>query len=182
MTTTEPDLAAVLAAARARAPAGQPALVGVDGPSGSGKSTLARVLATLSGASLVEVDDFWTWDDDPRWWDHLVEQVLVPLAAGRDARYRPRDWAAGALTTKWTRVAAAPVVVVEGVTATRRAVSHLYAYRVLVDAPEAVRLLRGLERDGEQHRETWLRWLALEARHFTEDGTASRADLRVGQG
>lgn len=179
MTAAGVDLAAVLAAARARAPDGRPALVGVDGPSGSGKSTLARALAALGAAPLVEVDDFWTWDDDPRWWEHLVDGVLLPLAAGQDARYRPRDWAAGALAAQQAHVRAAPVVVVEGVTATRRAVHHLYAYRILVDAPEAVRLGRGLERDGEHHRETWLRWLALEAQHFAQDGTAARADLRV---
>lgn len=106
--------------------------------------------------------------------------MLVPLAAGREARYRTRDWAAGGRATAGeAHVAPAPVVVVEGVTSTRRAVSHLYACRVLVDAPEAVRLQRGIQRDGEQHRQTWLRWIALEARHFAEDGTAARADLRV---
>ena len=172
----------VLVAVRARARADRPALVGIDGPSVSGKTTLARGLADLAGAPLVEVDEFWTWGDDPRWWDHLVDEVLRPLAAGRDATYRPRDWTSNGLEGRWAHVPAAPVVVVEGVTCTRRAVADLYACRIWVDAPEAARLHRGLERDGDQHRKTWLHWLELESRHFAEDGTAARADLRVDQG
>ena len=173
---------AALAAVRRRTEGRVASLVGVDGPSGSGKSTFARALAELAGAPLVEVDEFWTWGDSDAWWECLVEQVLVPLAAGRAARYRLRDWASdppGQPSGPWTTIAPGPLVVVEGVSCTRRSVDHLYAVRVWVDAPAAVRLDRGVRRDGEEHRETWQAWLRTESEFFAADGTTERADLRI---
>jgi cytidylate kinase len=175
-------LADVLAQARDHAPNGTPVLLGVDGPSASGKSTVARKLAALGAAVLVEVDEFWTWGDDPAWWDYFVDQVLVPLADGRDARFRARNWAtdtAGVATGEWVTTSADALVVVEGVTSTRRAVADLYAYRIWVDAPEASRLRRGIARDGEQHRDAWHEWLAVERDFFAEDQTDTRAHLHV---
>ena len=182
---TGPDVAssrvaAVLAAVERRADGRACALVGIDGPSGSGKSTVARAVAALAAAPLVEVDEFWTWGDSDAWWDHLVEAVLLPLAAGERARYRARDWAAdlpGQPSGPWSTTPRAPLVVVEGITCTRRSVQHLYAARVWVEAPESVRLQRGLLRDGEQHRELWTSWLRSEAAFFAADGTRERADL-----
>jgi cytidylate kinase len=50
-------------------------------------------------------------------------------------------------------------------------------YRVWVEAPYDVRLARGIERDGESHRDLWLAWIAEEAAFFAADGTRERADL-----
>ncbi len=175
-------LADVLSDVRSRAGNGAPVLVGVDGPSGSGKSTLASRLAALAEAPVVEVDEFWTWGDDPAWWDQFVSDVLAPLANGRDAHFRARNWAtdtAGGASGDWVTTRAAPIVVVEGVTSTRRTVADLFAYRIWVDAPERTRLRRGLARDGAQHRDAWLGWLATERDFFARDDTPARAHLRV---
>ncbi len=173
----------VVAAVRALADRRATALVGIDGPSGSGKSTLAQQVSALSAAPVVEVDDFWTWGDSDQWWDCFVRSVLVPLADGRDARYRARDWLrdeAGVPSGPWTVVPAAPVVVVEGVTCTRRAVQHVYALRVWVDAPPDERRRRGLHRDGAAAAALWEEWIAVESAFFSDDRTASRAELVVG--
>lgn len=163
--------------------AGPTRLVGVDGPSGSGKSTLARRLhARLPGSGLVEVDDFLSWQDFDGWWPRFVEQVMDPILAGRDARYQVRDWSDDEFGTSlggWKTLTWSPVVVVEGVTCTRRAARPFLAYSIWVEVPEALRLRRGLERDGESHRDLWLRWMREEELFFAADETSRHADLRV---
>ena len=177
------DAVEVLAAV-ARSTGGRAcALVGIDGPSGSGKSTLARALAELAGAPLVEVDEFWTWGDSDEWWAYFVESVLMPIAAGGDAHHRLRDWQAdppGRPSGPWVTTPCAPLVLVEGITCTRRSVAHLYAARIWVDAQESLRLERGLVRDGVEHLHAWREWMATEAVFFAADGTADRADVRLG--
>jgi uridine kinase len=158
-------------------------LVGVDGPSGSGKSTFARALSAAAGAPVIEADDFVSWSDFSGWWSRFEEEVLGPLLTGRDACFRVRDWErdefGSSLGQERKLVRWAPLVILEGVTTTRRAVSDRLAYRVWVEAPRQQRLRRGLARDGEDHRDLWLRWQQEEDRFFSEDGTRSRADLVV---
>lgn len=157
-------------------------LVGVDGPSGSGKSTLAAQLAARSSAPLIEIDDFVSWTDFAGWWPRFESQVLVPLEAGSDPRYQVRDWENDEFGTSldgWKTVAWAPLVILEGVTCTRRAAERFLAFRVWVEAPAPLRLARGVERDGETHRRLWLDWMKEEERFFADDRTRARADLWV---
>jgi RecA/RadA recombinase len=157
-------------------------LIGVDGPSGSGKSTLARRLAARAQAPVVEIDDFVSWPDFAGWWPRFDRQVLTPLASGSDARYQVRDWANDEFGTSldgWKTMAWAPLVILEGVTCTRLAATDRLTYRVWVEAAEDLRLRRGLERDGTDHRQLWLTWMDEEREFFAADATRARADLRV---
>lgn len=155
-------------------------LLGVDGPSGSGKTTWARAFAKAAGAPLVHCDDFVSWNDFAGWWPRFEDEVLAPLLEGRDATYRVRDWDGDELGSSLNGLKttpAAPLVVVEGVTCTRR--GSPVSYAVWVEAPYDVRLARGIERDGESHRDLWLRWMEEEAAFFAADATRERADLVV---
>jgi len=62
---------------------------------------------------------------------------------------------------------------------TRRAAADRLVYRIWVDAPEDLRLRRGVERDGETHRQLWLDWMNVERQFFAEDRTRAMADLRI---
>jgi len=157
-------------------------LVAVDGPSGSGKSTLARALANRLRAPLIEIDDFVSWTNFSGWWPRFEAEVLDPLLDGHDAIYQQRDWKEdefGDLLGPWRRVAWAPVVVIEGVTSSRRAVADRLACGVWIEAPAKIRLERGLARDGEDHRHLWQEWMAEEEVFFAEDQTRSRADFHI---
>ena len=158
-------------------------VVGVDGPSGSGKSTLARRLrARLPGSGLVAVDDFVSWSDPGGWWPRFDAQVLRPLLAGQPARHQVRDWSGDEFGTAlggWRHLPWAPVVLVEGVTCTRREAAPRLAYAIWVEAPAPLRLSRGLARDGADHLDLWQRWMAWERGFFAADETRERADLRV---
>jgi hypothetical protein len=48
---------------------------------------------------------------------------------------------------------------------------------VFVDADVALRMRRGIERDGEDYRPQWQRWADQERALFTADATRERADL-----
>lgn len=157
-------------------------ILGVDGASRSGKTALAARLAARSGAPLIHIDDFVSWVDFAGWWPRLERQVLTPLLSGLDARYQVRDWAndeLGTSVTDWKTTEWSPLVILEGVTCTRLAAGDRLAYRIWVEAPEELRLRRGMERHGETHRQLWLDWMKEERRFFADDETRARADLRV---
>jgi SAM-dependent methyltransferase len=154
-------------------------LVAVDGPGGAEKSTFARRLAgALGGAPIVHTDDFSTGEPGVEWWPRLEREVIVPLRAGRVARYRRYDWPTRRLA-EWHTVDPAPVVIIEGVSSARAAVADSLALSIWVDAPDDVRLRRGLERDGEAARAQWQQWIAEEDAHFASDDTQARTDVVV---
>jgi uridine kinase len=172
----------IAAFVRAAAPINGIKLVGVDGPSGSGKTTLAKPLAAELGAPIIEIDDFVSWDPSADWWPRFEEQVLGPLTNKNDAVYQARDWNDwyGSSLKEWKTVPWQPIVVLEGVTCTRRAAADRLACRIWVEAPAEVRLARGLARDTDGHpgaRELWERWMAEETEFFALDGTRARADF-----
>jgi hypothetical protein len=172
----------VLGEVMERRAAGGIRIIGVDGPQGAGKSTLGRRIATRGGTALIQMDDFVSWVDLVGWWPRFEAQVLGPLLSGSDAHYQVRDWENdefGSSLNGWKTVTWSPVVVLEGLTCTRAAAADRLAYRIWVDAPDEVRLRRGLERDGQTHRHLWLSSMAIERQFFTDDATQARADLRV---
>lgn len=179
-----PDLPTVLdlVEERVRASTRATRLVAVDGPSGSGKSTLAQPLAARLGAPLIPIDDFVSWRAFDGWWPRFDRQVVQPLLAGGPAVYRARDWEGDELGDglgEWRTVPWAPVVVLEGVTSSRRPISDSLACAVWIEAPSPERLVRGIRRDGESHRPLWERWMREEAAFFEADGARSRADVVV---
>jgi len=172
----------VLAEVMERTADGGIRIIGVDGPQGSGKSTLAARISARIGAPLVQMDDFVSWVDLVGWWPRFEAQVLNPLILGNDAHFQVRDWENDEFGTSlngWKTVQWSPVVVLEGLTCTRAAIADHLAYRIWVEAPDEVRLKRGLERDGDTHRDLWLDSMITERQFFTDDATRARADLRV---
>ena len=161
-------------------------IVGIDGPSGAGKSVLAGQVAARLDAPVIEIDDFVSWADFAGWWPRFEAQVLGPLLAGRDARYQVRDWADwyGSSLADWRTQRWAPIVVLEGVTCTRRATVGRLCYAVWVEAPAELRLARGLARDSAfaDADRLWRRWMREEESFFRADGTRDRADLIVDTG
>ena len=158
-------------------------LVAVDGPSGAGKSTLSRSLAAAcGGVPIVRVDDFLYWRDIEGWWPRLESEARRPLLTGSAARFRIRDWANDPLGQglgRWTEIAPADVVIVDGVTASRRAIAGDLVMALWVEAPAEDRLRRGIARDGEKRRPLWIEWMALEDEFFGRDGAPGRADCIV---
>ncbi|WP_291815294.1 uridine kinase [Cellulomonas sp.] len=158
-------------------------LVCIDGPAGSGKTTTAeRVREHLirrgAGVAVVHLDDLYDgWHGlEGTLWPRVVAQVLEPLRHGRAGRLQRYDWAAGAFAD-WVDVPVEDVLLLEGCGSARRDADAVASLRVWVEAPDALRLERGLARDGEAARVHWKAWMADERAHFARESTRERADL-----
>jgi uridine kinase len=158
-------------------------LVAVDGPSGSGKTVFALRLAEELDAPVLHTDDLLDgWDDQFTFWARLERLVLGPLRRGETATYQRYRWDLGKFGGDPVTVEPAPVVLLEGVSAARRAIRPELSLAVYVSAPRGLRFARAVERDGDDSvafRAYLERWRAAEDRHFAEDGTAAAADLIV---
>ena len=145
-------------------------LVAIDGPGGAGKSTLVQLLKeqlkTLGWiVAVVKHDDFYFpshqrenqrageigRDFD---WERLRDQVLTPIREERSAHYQRYDWETDVLA-EWHTISAPDAVLVEGVYTMRRELTHLYDLKIWVECPRAIRLARGIARDGEKARTIW---------------------------
>jgi uridine kinase len=156
-------------------------LVCVDGPAGSGKTTLAAALAARLGerAAVVHLDDLYEgWSGLAGVWDRVEAQILRPLEQGRPGRYQRYDWGAERFA-EWVDVPVPEYLIVEGCGSAPRAVDGRAVLVAFVDAPEEVRLERGLARDGEHLLEHWLGWMAEEAAVLARERTRDRADVVV---
>ena len=154
--------------------------VGIDGFGGAGKTTLAgRIAAAVPRAVVVHVDDFAgpgvvEWD-----WTRCRSQLLVPLLAGRPARYQVWDWDADT-GGDWVDVAPGAIVVLEGVSSTRRELAAPWDLTVWVDAPAGTRRTRALERDGAAIWPVWeQQWIPTEQAYAARERPRERVDLVV---
>ena len=68
-------------------------------------------------------------------------------------------------------------VVLEGVTASRRVFRPYLAYSIWIETPRAVRLQRGIDRDGEDARVQWERWMAEEDRYIESERPHDHVDV-----
>jgi uridine kinase len=149
-------------------------LVGIGGRGGSGKSTLAGL---IDGAQVVSTDEF--WDGAEFDLSRLRAELFEPLLAGRVATFASWDWEARRPGEAHS-VAPEGVVVVEGVCALHRLFRDDYDVRVWVEAPYETRLARGIARDGEAARRTWVEhWMPSEERYIARDRPVACAHLVV---
>ncbi|WP_374328863.1 uridine kinase [Streptomyces sp. PSKA30] len=156
-------------------------LIGVDGHAGSGKTTFAGQLAeVLGGAPVLHLDDIASHDELFAWTGRLLSQVIEPLRRGETAHYAPYDWRARHFGPP-RPLPPAPVVLVEGVGAGRRALRPHLAQLLWLELPHEEAWARGQSRDGAEQREFWAGWVRAERRHFAEDPSRPFADLLVRQ-
>lgn len=178
--TTLPDLAAALR--RLSPSCGPVRLVAVDGHAGSGKSTFAtRLAAALGGAPVLRLDDIASHDALFAWTERLRRQVLVPLSRGETAHYQAYDWQARRFEAATRPLRPAPVVLLEGVGAGRRALRPQLALLLWMELPRAEAWRRGRRRDGAVQSGFWDGWEPAERRHFAEDPSRPYARFLVRQ-
>ena len=110
----------------------------------------------------------------------LLAEVIEPLSRGVTAHYSPYDLLARRFGPA-RALPPAPVILVEGVGAGRRALRPHLAQLLWMELPREESWTRGRSRDGKEQREFWTGWVEAERRHFTEDPSRPFADLLVRQ-
>ncbi|MBT2367662.1 hypothetical protein J7E88_20720 [Streptomyces sp. ISL-10] len=176
------DLDRLAARLRALAPSCGPVrLIAVDGHAGSGKSTFSARLAAAFGGEDVPVlhlDDLATHEELFAWTGRMLEEVIAPLSRGRSASFHPYDWNLRRFLPA-RPLPAAPVVLVEGVGAGRRALRPYLARILWMDRAAEESWSRGRRRDGRGLSDFWDGWTAAEMRHFAADPSRPYADILV---
>jgi uridine kinase len=158
---------------------GNSLFISIDGRGGSGKSTLARWLSEKLGVQIVETDDFATWENPFDWWPLVIEQVFRPIQNGAKtlSHFRPKR--------REIAVPVTEVMFLEGVSASRREFRPYLSLSIFVDAPRALSLQRGIERDvlkgqtRDQLEELWAGWVREEDKYLERDHPERHADLTV---
>lgn len=167
-------------------------IVAIDGPSASGKSTLADLLRFVYGCPVVHMDDFFL----PRERatnarlreiggnldrERFLEEVVLPLKAGKEAAYHVFDCSKQALA-QTRKIPPSPLVVVEGVYSLHPLFWDLYSLRVFLDVAFLEKIRRIFRRNGKNVALSFRhlrRWLPLEDRYFRALHLAERADLLI---
>jgi len=131
--------------------------------------------------AVVSTDLLATWEHPLDWWPLLQDHLLAPLASGVAADLPVVQWISGNPRPGGSvHVPPVDVLVLEGVSSGRAAVTDRLSALVWVEVPDpARRLERAVERDGEAMRPYLVRWQHDEEAHFRADGTRRRADVVI---
>ena len=143
----------------------KPLIIGIAGGSGSGKSTVARKVANALGVAsvaFIDMDAYYinfsrlplderrrvNWDHPNAVdWELFIEQLRA-LSRGEAIDKPQYDFVQHLRMAETVRVAAAPVVVVDGILLfSDERVRDLFDMKVFVDTDADIRLIRRLQRD-----------------------------------
>jgi uridine kinase len=163
---------------------GGTAFIAVDGHGGSGKSTLSQLLSENLEARVIRTDDFANWDNPFDWWPLVIERIFEPIANGATTLSYPRSkWWDNHYPEPVSELPVTPVMILEGVSSSRKEFQDYLSFSIFVDTPRAVCLARGVERDlstgkpREELERMWQKWWADEEEFFKRDGTKERANI-----
>jgi uridine kinase len=131
--------------------------------------------------AVLSTDLLATWEHPLDWWPLLEQHLLSPLGAGLAADLPVVQWVSGHPRPGGSvHLPPVDVLVLEGVSAGRSAVTGRLSALVWVEVPDrAERLERAVGRDGEAMRPFLQRWQSDEQAHFAADGTRDRADVLI---
>jgi hypothetical protein len=157
-------------------------LVLIDGPSGAGKSTLADALVQRwpgRPPALVRLDDVYRgWRGLERAGAELSQTLVPPRLRSQVGRWRRWDWV-NDRPGAHERLGPGGALIIEGCGAFAAGAAARSAVHVWVDAPDALRRRRALDRDGGAYDPYWDMWDRQWRRYSRRTAPAARADLRL---
>ena len=177
----------MVARLRERAARGERTLAAIDGRCAAGKTTLAQTLGGRYGWSVIHMDHFFLRPEQrtPQRLsvpgenvDHerFLEQVLLPLKAGKSFCYRPFDCHTLAFGEP-IRVEPGPVTLIEGSYSCNRALWAYYDLRAFLTVTPQLQRRRIRERNGEEGLNVFLeKWIPLEEAYFARAELERRCD------
>jgi uridine kinase len=161
--------------------------IAVDGRGGSGKSTLAKYVAENLNAQIVPTDDFASWENPFDWWPLIIERVFQPIQNGaRTLHYHRTGWADDHHPEPNTGQPVTGIMVMEGVSSSRREFRQYLSLAIFIDGPKDIYLRRGMQRDLLKGKRSevelirlWEGWSAAEDRHLQQDDPKQHADIVI---
>lgn len=161
-----------------------PVVLAIDGRSSSGKTTLAgRLGKAVTGAAVVHTDDIAWWHSRFGWADLLIDGVLDPARAGLAVSHRPPAWRERQRQGAIEVPVGCPLLIIEGVGASRRESASLTDVAIWVQADEAEAERRSLARVGRPEQSPTMQhlrdWMAEEVPFLAERRPWEHADLIV---
>ena len=155
----------------------------IDGRSASGKTTLAEAVQNRlfkDGESLprvIHMDDLYDgWHGLQGGHDYLVRQILKPVSQRKRASWQEYDWGLGE-RSKWREFDGGTPLIIEGCGSLSQTTVEFAHLSLWLEAEEAVRQQRWVDRSGHDHDEWWPVWAAQELEFYARERSAELADL-----
>ncbi|OCS90481.1 uridine kinase family protein [Caryophanon latum] len=147
----------------------RPLIIAIDGCSGAGKTTLATYIEQqLPNVTIISTEDFIVplaqqedTVDAALDWRRLKEQVILPLAKKKAAKYWRYDPTEPTMQ-QWLHIAPQGIIVIEGSFSTCLALAPYYDLKIWVETPILERYKRLVEKDGEEMKAYWQDYLPKE--------------------
>ena len=170
---------------------GSAALILIDGRAGSGKSRFAKLLSESFFREhrflprLISMDDLYPgWNGLRDGSVYLLEHILGPLAAGREASWQVGNWEqAGRGRDEpgngMRSLQPGNPLIAEGCGSLSKETSPLATLRIWIESDTQVRRERYSERDGGKFDELFGIWAAQEDEFYAEQQSAFLADVLI---
>jgi uridine kinase len=165
-------------------------LIAIDGLPCAGKSTLATYLSRRFGLPVLGFDAFylpeesWATDIAPCTpfpffrMREFYEAVRDLKIAGR-CRYRPYDWAIGAISAGAIEMHRNGPLIVEGCSVLEATIAPFYDLKIFVESNAATLMEALRERDGELDSPNWQRLYLPSVDLYMQTTPRHRADVAV---
>lgn len=158
-------------------------LVAIDGGAGAGKTTFTkwfveRIREEVTSVSIVLTDRIYRPVAE-RWqgtiegmpigydldWERIRDQVILPLRAGKTARFQYYDWVKDCLN-EWVEIEPGGITIIDGVFSLRNELADYYDLRIWFSCPQEIRISRLLNRGDTPQAEIDF-WIPMEERYHT---------------
>ena len=162
-------------------------IVAIDGNCTAGKTTLAGKLAEIYDCNVFHVDDFFLRPEQrtPKRYaevggnvdyERFMEEVLLPLKAGRAFSYRPFDCGTFTLIQP---VAIEPkkLNVIEGTYSHHPYFGDSYNLKIFLTVTPEIQWQRILERPAFLHQRFFEEWIPMEQRYFDGFDIIAQCDI-----
>jgi len=110
-------------------------------------------------------------------WEQIRDQVILPLRAGKTARFQLYDWVNDCLY-EWVEIEPGGVTIMDGVFSLRNELVDYYDLRIWLSCPQEIRVSRLLNR-GDTPKAEIIAWIPMEECYHAVHEPEKSGDLVI---